>query len=130
MMAPPIVSAFVLGVFVRRTNATGAFCGLIGGILLGGSNLAYKLYTGDSFFGDMHFLLTVPIYFAWSALVMTVVSLFTKKPDYEKIKECIWTLDTLKNEFAEQRKQPLLKSFMFWSILLLVGCFVQLIIYW
>jgi SSS family solute:Na+ symporter len=35
IMAPPIVAAFLLGIFWKRANATGAFVGLLAGIGLG-----------------------------------------------------------------------------------------------
>ena len=65
--------------------ASGAFSGLIAGILLGVANIFYSINVGHSIFGDIHFLLTVPFYFAWSLLVMVVVSLATKKPPIHKI---------------------------------------------
>lgn len=43
VIATPIVAAFMLGIFWKRTNATGAFVGLIAGILLGIFNIVYKI---------------------------------------------------------------------------------------
>ena len=33
-IAPPIVAAFMTGIFSRRTNASGAFIGLIAGLVM------------------------------------------------------------------------------------------------
>ena len=130
IMAPPIVAAFILGIFWKRTNATGAFTGLVAGILLGIANILFTIYTGGSLFGDLHFLLTVPFYFAWSALVMVVVSLATKKPPLEKIEGLTFSMNEFREETESLRKLPLLKSYRFWSYLLLAFCFVILFIYW
>lgn len=130
IMAPPIVAAFILGIFWKRTNASGAFSGLIAGILLGVANIIYSINVGHSLFGDIHFLLTVPFYFAWSLLVMVVISLATKKPPIHKIEGLTFSLDEYKKETIDLKKIPLLQSYRFWSYLLLLFCFLILIIYW
>ena len=129
-MAPPIVAAFILGIFWKRTNASGAFSGLIAGILLGAANIIYSINVGHSIFGDIHFLLTVPFYFAWSLLVMVVVSLATKKPPIHKIEGLTFSLDEYKKETLSLKQIPLLQSYRFWSYLLLLFCLLTLIMYW
>ena len=130
LVAPPIVATFILGVFWKRANATGAFAGLMGGLALGIAAILFKIFGVGSLFGNLHFLLTVPIYFGVSAAIIVVVSLATKAPEPEKISGSTWTCENLKTELAEQRSQPLLKSFLFWSIVLLVLCVAQLIWFW
>ena len=130
IMAPPIVAAFVLGIFWKRTNATGAFTGLIAGILLGVFNLIYSVKVGHSVFGDIHFLLTVPYYFVWSLLVMVVVSLATKKPPLEKTEGLTFSIEEYKNETLYLKTIPVLKSYRFWSYLLLIFCLITLVMYW
>ena len=98
IMAPPIVAAFILGIFWKRINGSGAFIGLIAGILLGVTNIIITVKTGSSMFGDIHFLLTVPFYFIWSALIMIVVSYSTKKPPLEKITGLTFSLAEFKEE--------------------------------
>lgn len=130
IMAPPIVAAFILGIFWKRTNATGAFSGLIAGILLGIANIASKVYFGKSIFGDIHFLITVPFYFIWSGLVMVVVSLFTKKPPLEKTEGLTFSLDEFKIETHNLKQQPYYRSYRFWSYLLLAFCLIILVLFW
>jgi len=129
IMAPPIVAAFMLGVFWKRANAMGTFVGLLAGIGLGILNLLVKVKTGTSLFGEMHFLLTIPYYFFWSILVMVTVSLLTKKPDYEKISEYIWTRQLFREETIELRQIPFYKNYRFWSVLLIALCVVVFVIY-
>jgi len=130
IMAPPIVAAFILGIFWKRTNAIGAFVGLIAGILLGIVNIIYTVNIGHSIFGNIHFLLTIPFYFVWSILVMIVVSLATKKPPLEKIENLTFSFVEFKNETLSLKGQSLYKSYRFWSYLLLGFSVLILILFW
>ena len=130
MMAPPIVAAFILGIFWKRTNATGAFLGLMAGLVLGLINIFSRIYFGKSIFGDMHFLITVPFYFVWSLLVMVVVSLATKKPPKEKTDELTFTMKAFNEESIRLKSIPFYKNYRFLSYLLIAFCFVILIIFW
>jgi len=130
IMAPPIVAAFILGIFWKRTNAKGAFSGLIAGILLGIANIIFTVNNGYSIFGDIHFLLTVPYYFVWSVLVMVVVSLLTKKPPLEKTENLTFSLDEFKRETINLKQQAFYKSYRFWSYSLIAFCIIILIAFW
>lgn len=130
MMAPPIVAAFILGIFWKRTNATGAFVGLMAGLLLGVVNVVYTIQTGISIFGNMHFLLTVPFYFVWSCLVMVMVSLATKKPPLEKTEQLTFSMQEFRKETLSLKEKPYYASYRFLSYLLIAFCFIILIIFW
>ncbi|HBK82762.1 MAG TPA: sodium transporter [Flavobacterium sp.] len=130
MMAPPIVAAFILGIFWKRINGKGAFIGLMAGLLLGIINISYKISTGSSIFGDMHFLLTVPFYFLWSALVMVIVSFMTEKPPLEKTNDLTFTMKEFNEETLRLREQPLLDSYRFWSYMLIGFSILVLVIFW
>ncbi len=130
IMAPPIVAAFILGIFWKRINAVGAFSGLMAGIALGLINIFYTVSNGQSIFGEIHFLLTVPFYFLWSALVMVIVSYATKKPAFEKVDQLTFSMNEFKEETARLKKQPVLQSYRFWSYVLLASCVLVLIIFW
>lgn len=130
IVAPPIVTAFFLGVFWRRANAKGIFIGLVLGVLLGVVNLVFKISTGASIFGEMHFLLTVPFYVLWSVLVMVVTSLLTEEPDYEKIASYIWSKAEFKEETVALKQKPLKDNYRFWSYLLLAACAIILFMFW
>jgi solute:Na+ symporter, SSS family len=130
IVAPPIVAAFMLGIFWKRTNAAGAFWGLIAGILLGIANVVFKIDTGTSIFGEIHFLLTVPFYFVWSLVVMVVVSLVTAKPPLEKTENLTFTLREFREETISLKEKPFYQSYRFLSYLLLAFCFIILFIFW
>jgi SSS family solute:Na+ symporter len=130
IVAPPIVAAFMLGIFWKRTNAKGAFTGLIAGILLGIANIIYTVKFGHSIFGEMHFLLTVPFYFVWSILVMVVVSLATKKPPLEKTEGLTFTMAEFNKETLSLKEKPFYTSYRFLSYLLIAFCLIILVVFW
>lgn len=130
IMAPPIVAAFILGIFWKRTNAQGAFIGLIAGILLGIVNIIYTVANGSSIFGDIHFLLTVPFYFLWSMFVMVVVSLATPKPPTEKIEGLTFSIEEFKEETIKLKAIPLYQNYRFWSMMLIAFCIIILVMFW
>lgn len=129
MLAPPIVSVFFLGVFWKRATSQGAFYGLIGGALLGMTNLVFKIYFGYSIFGDIHFLLTVPIYLAWSMLIMLVISYLTPPPDYKIVKPYIWTKADFDEETVALQKLPFYKNYRKLSYMLIALCLIVLLVF-
>ena len=129
MLAPPIVSVFFLGIFWKRATSQGAFYGLIGGALLGMTNLVFKIYFGYSIFGDIHFLLTVPIYLAWSMLIMLVISYLTPAPDYKIVKPYIWTKADFDEETVALQKLPFYKNYRKLSYMLIALCLIVLLVF-
>ena len=61
-IAPPVVAAFLMGVFSRRANGRGAFAGLIAGLVVAAAMLLWR----TEIFGGMHFLLIVPFLLVFS----------------------------------------------------------------
>ena len=129
MLAPPIVSVFFLGVFWKRATSQGAFYGLIGGALLGMANLVFKINFGYSIFGDIHFLLTVPIYLVWSMLIMLVISYLTPAPNDKIIKPYIWTKADFKEETIALRQLPFYKNYRKLSYMLITLCLIVLLVF-
>jgi SSS family solute:Na+ symporter len=97
-LAPPIFVVFFLGVFMKRLNGKGCMAALIIGFIMGLIRLAIdtpvKLMK-DFHYAEGSFLWIVNnIFFQYYSIlilivcvvVMILVSLATKKPDYEKIR--------------------------------------------
>lgn len=89
-IAPPIAAAFLLGLFWKRINANGAVTGLISGFVAAMVRLVLELRKeslGGFFyqFADLNFLYFAIFSFLGCVALMIVVSLFTAKPDYQKI---------------------------------------------
>ncbi len=129
IFAPPIVGAFLLGLFYKRVNKYGAFWGLLAGAAIAIVNFVYKVNTGVTIFGDIHFLLTVPYYLFISMAVMILVSYLTPKPIYEDIKPYVWTKEYFAEDSRELRGTPWYSNYRFWSICLLVSCVLLLILF-
>ncbi|TKD62512.1 sodium:solute symporter [Flavobacterium sp. ASW18X] len=128
-IAPPVVALFFLGVFWKRINRHGAFWGLIAGAILALDTILLKALFDIELLGNMHFLLKVPFYFLFSALVIIIVSYTTKPDGPEKIKNLIWTKKIYKEETEELKGVPLLKNFRFWSLILIGFCLSVLFLY-
>ena len=96
-ISPPIVATFLMGVFVKRTNAKGAFAGLLSGLGLA----LVLLFWRHQIFGDMHFLFIVPILLVFSMLAIWLVSLATGKPAPEKLVDTTFSAADFKAETLE-----------------------------
>lgn len=91
-IAPPITAVFILGIFYKRINATGAFATLVMGIIVAFFRILLELIKGnldpDTFLfklGNMNFLSFGAWFFLFCLVFLVVVSLLTKAPDREKI---------------------------------------------
>jgi SSS family solute:Na+ symporter len=75
-LAPPIAAVFLLGLFMKRINARGAFLGLVLGITLGLLKLAMQAAAGSGALGDSGPLLAfAQINFLYYSGMLFVVSL-------------------------------------------------------
>ncbi|WP_430427221.1 sodium:solute symporter [Maribacter litoralis] len=91
-IAPPITAVFLLGIFYKRINATGAFATLIMGIIVAFFRIALELlkenFDSDGvlyYLGDMNFLTFGAWLFLFCLIFMVVVSLLTEVPDKNQI---------------------------------------------
>lgn len=90
-IAPPITATFLLGIFWKRINGKGAITALLTGFILGMIKLTLETVAKDAsgFIGqaaNFNFLYFAPSLFAFCAVLMIIVSLFTKAPGEEKLK--------------------------------------------
>lgn len=91
-IAPPITAVFLLGIFYKRINSTGAFYTLVMGIVVAFIRISLELVKGSLdpdgilfYLGDMNFLSFGAWFFLFCLIFMVVVSLLTKAPDQEQI---------------------------------------------
>lgn len=115
-IAPPIVGAFLLGIFTKRTNANGAFIGLLAGLVVAIGLLFFK----NLIFGSLHFLFIVPILLVLSMLIMWCVSLTGHRPTIEKLKDTTFHFKELKSEITGAYHSNWLGSYLFWALVLLI----------
>jgi len=108
-IAPPITAVFLLGIFYKRINSTGAFATLIMGIVVAFLRITLEL-TKDNFnpdgflyqLGDMNFLSFGAWFFLFCIIFIIVVSHLTKAPDREQIVNL--TFGTITEEEKENNK--------------------------
>jgi SSS family solute:Na+ symporter len=114
-ISPPIVAAFLLGIFSKRVNGNGAFAGLISGLAIAASMLFFR----QQIFGDMHFLLVVPFLLGTSLLIMYFTSLLTPAPTYEKLTDTTFRKSDLVAELKDLGRNSWYRSYLGWAIILL-----------
>ena len=124
-IAPPIVAAFLLGIFSKRVNGNGAFAGLLGGLLMAVVMLLWR----HRIFGDLHFLLIIPILLAFSMTVIFLVSLAYPRPGEDKLRDTTFSFRDFRAEGHELKKLPLYSNYRFWAGCLLVACAGILILF-
>lgn len=115
-ISPPIVAAFLLGIFNKRVNGNGAFTGLLAGLAVA----VFLLFFKQQIFGDMHFLLIVPFLFIFSLLIIYIGSLFFAKPGTDKLTNTIFRFADLKEEYYMLKEVPWYKNYQVWAGILLV----------
>lgn len=124
-LSPPIVAAFLLGIFNRRVNGRGVFAGLVAGLVVAVLLLLVK----TRLLGDLHFLFVVPILFSFSIALMYAVSVLSKAPAPEKLAGTTFTREDFAAETTELRVVPWYANYRSWSLVLIVLCVVILIVF-
>jgi len=93
-LAPPITAVFLLGLFFRRINATGAVSGLVAGFVLGMAKLTIQALVGSEnitgpewvvIIGNYNFLFASGWLLGISVAIVVFVSLMTAAPDEKRI---------------------------------------------
>ena len=124
-IAPPIVAAFLTGIFSKRTNAQGAFTGLMSGLVLA----VILLFFRDDIFGNMHFLFVIPILFAFSVAVISLVSRLYPAPMPEKLENTVFSMADFREEGRAMKGVPAWKNYRIWGAALIVSSILLLVIF-
>ncbi|KAM9487426.1 sodium/myo-inositol cotransporter isoform 1-T2 [Clarias gariepinus] len=115
-LTPPIAALFLLGIFWKRCNETGAFWGGMTGFVLGATRLIlgfiYREPRCDqqderpAFITHVHYMYIAAGLFWISGLVAVVVSLCTPPPNKENIERTtLWGLQKLKKLPVNDQKE-------------------------
>jgi len=126
-VGPPIVAAFILGLFWKRANGTGIFIGLLSTIAIALFMVFYGI--NHTFFGKLHFLYMAPINFIVTLFIMVVFSLLTNKPPEEKVYSLTLTKEFFKEEAENYKNVYWYKDFRFWSFVLVFFCLLIMFFY-
>jgi len=132
-LTPPIVACFLVGIFWKRANGTGAFAGLFTGLLLGVPMFAIRVMTrldlNPPFEIDMPFLYIAPIIFVVAAVVIIGVSLATEPPP-ESSQELVWSRELYREETERLRDVVWFKNYRVLSVLLLILTMSVVVMFW
>lgn len=128
--SPPVVSAFILGLFWKRANANGAFWSLIvGGIfaLFMILSISFDIWP---YLNDFHFLAKANILFLISVIIHVVVSLSTGKPEAEKVAEYTYKKELFTSETEELKALPWYKNYRYLAVMLLLLTTLVVVWFW
>lgn len=117
-LAPPIVATFLLGIFCKRVNGSGAFLGLLLGF--GIAIVSYLLKA--ELFGNLHFLLIVPILFVCSGAVTYLCSYCFPAPPKEKLANTLFSWKDMKEEIGRAYKLPWYQNYFNYALALVIAC--------
>ncbi len=124
-IAPPVVAAFLLGIFSKRVNGNGAFVGLLSGLAMAVVMLLWR----HRIFGEMHFLLIIPILLLFSMAVIYFASLAYPRPAAEKLSDTTFSLKDFREEGLALRQGRWYNNYRFWGGCLLVACALILVLF-
>ena len=139
-IAPPIVAAFITGLFYKRANGQGAFAGLMAGFVIGAILMTARVLADSygpesipaifTYFNSIHFLHLAPILLIICLLVIIGVSHATAAPDPEKVASLTWTRKFYQEETEELRGLPWFKNFRVLSVILLILTAIIVVMFW
>lgn len=126
-LAPPVVGAFFIGLFWKRSNANGAFFSLISGLIMAAVIMAWKyIFKLDL---GLHFLILAPIMMVVSILVNVVVSYAGKKPLNEKVDEYTYSKKIWQQDSKDLVGVKWYNNFRILSGLLVAACLIMYLVF-
>lgn len=128
--SPPVVSAFILGLFWKRANATGAFISLLAGGIFALFMILSISYDLWPYLNDFHFLAKANLLFLISVVIHVVVSLATGKPDAQQVAEYTYKKEIFLEESEELKALPWYKNYRYLAMILLTLTAVIVIWFW
>ena len=125
-MAPPVVAVFLTGLFWKRASASGAFVGLLSGLVIGVSLMLGIKHTP---LANWNFLYVAPVVLIFSLVIIAVVSLLTAPPSAAVVQRFVWNPSFFREETKELAALPWFKNFRVLSALLLLAAAVFVFIW-
>ena len=119
-IAPPIAAAFIVGLFSKRANGTGAFVSLLVGAVISVTYLIMDAQGAENWFIEMHFLHRTFYLFLLCGIVNMAVSSMTEMPDAAKVENYTWSPRLIHEETLELADLPWYKNYRYLSVILLI----------
>lgn len=132
-IAPPIVAAFMVGLFNPKSNAHGGFWSLVLGYASVGVFIMYSFatYGGIDYASNgIHFLYIVPVLFVLCIFFNIVISAMTGPPLAEKLEGMIWTRKIYDEETKELTDLPWYENYRILALILLILTAILVGWYW
>ena len=124
-IAPPITAVFIMGIFYKRINATGAFVTLITGLVIGAVRIFLEIkkdsFDPDGFLylvGGSNFLSFGAWFFLFCIILIVVISHLTSPPAMEKVENL--TFQTISAEEKRENRNSYNWKDIVISIIILV----------
>ncbi len=118
-ICPPVVAVFILGLFWKKANGTGAISSLITGLILALFLLFSKSYALAPFINNIHFLHMAFFLFLICMMVHIIVSSISGKGQ-DSESPYIWTRSILREESEELKGVPWYQNYRILSVLLIL----------
>ncbi len=128
--SPPVVAAFVLGLFWKRANAQGAFASL-----MAGGAFAIFMIVSVSLdlvpeLNEFHFLAKANLLFVIAVITHVVVSLLTGEPEAQKVAEYTYKKSIFTAETEELKGLVWYKNYRILSVILLIATSILVGFFW
>jgi SSS family solute:Na+ symporter len=114
---PPVCALFLVGLFWRRANATGAMACIAAGLVGGGAMFYANVIAADPL--GLHFLLVAPLLFVLSVLALVLGSLVSDAGPREGVDALLWTPDFFRAETKALAGVPAWQNYRFQAVALL-----------
>lgn len=121
---PPIIALFMVGLFWKRANKTGAMWCMVVGII---TSVFVIIFNGNQQL--INFLYMTGIHFAICCLANIIGSLTAPAPAAKIVTNTVWTPASFAKETAELDHLPWYKNYRYQAIALVATIIVILIIY-
>jgi solute:Na+ symporter, SSS family len=119
-ICPPVVAVFILGLFWKRMNGTGAITALLSGFVMAIFLLVNKGNEMIPALNEIHFLYMTGILTLICGLIHAVVSLATPPPSFENIDGYTYSRKFFDEDTESLKDLPWYQNFRILSIILLV----------
>ena len=123
---PPVVALFVMGLFSKRINNTGAIWSIVIGLAIT-IILITSTVLGNTW--QPHFLYMAGIHFGICCLVLLIGSKFGVQKDEALLAQLVWTDATYKAESAELANLAWYKNYRYQAVALVIMVIIILIAY-
>lgn len=124
---PPIVALFVMGLFVKKVNNTGAIASIVVGTLITVWLIGQKMFFPEM--KGVNFLYMAFIHFLVCCAVLLIGSIWGQNKPEAELAKVVWSSSDLSEETAALKAYPWYKNYRIQAVLLLVLLGIILFIY-